>query len=182
MERMFWRVACVTVILSLLLSAPSYAKTAAEIEAEVSVTLEHFSQRVEGGREFLRDAKGVLVIPNIIKAGLGLGGQYGEGALRVGGKTVEYYGIAAGSVGFQIGAQKMNLVLVFLKDEALEKFRASSGWKAGVDETTAFIDVGQEICVDTVNARNPIAAFFFGQKGLMAAATIEGTKFTKLVR
>ena len=74
----------------------------------------------------------MLVIPNIVKAGLGVGGEYGEGALRIGGKTVAYYSLAAGSVGIQIGAQKTNLVLVFRQDEALKKFRASSGWKAGV--------------------------------------------------
>ena len=144
--------------------------------------MEVFSQHVEGGQEFLRTAKGVLVIPNIIKAGLGVGGQYGEGALRIGGKTVEYYSIAAGSVGFQIGAQKMNLILVFMEDGALKEFRTSAGWKAGVDATAAFIDVGEEKSLDTIDVRHPVVVLLFGQKGLMAAATIEGAKFTKLVR
>ncbi len=180
--RIFWVVACLALILGPFLSIPSYAKTADQINAEVNVALDLFRQKVEGGQEFLRGAKGVLVIPNIIKAGLGVGGLYGEGALRIEGKTVAYYSIGAGSLGLQIGAQKMNLVLVFMKDEALKKFRASSGWKAGVDGTASFIDTGKEISVDTVSVKNPIVGFFFGQKGLMAAATIEGTKFTKLVR
>ena len=105
-----------------------------------------------------------------------------KGALRIDGKTVEYYSIAAGSVGFQIGAQKMNLILVFMQDEALKHFRTSSGWKVGVDGSVAFIDVGKEKSIDTVNIKDPIVAFLFDQKGLMASATIEGAKFTKLVR
>ena len=164
------------------LATTSLAKTAKEINAEVNAALKLFSQHVKGGKEFLNAAKGVLVIPNIVKAGLGVGGEYGEGAMRIGGKTVEYYSLAAGSVGFQIGAQKTNLILVFMQDEALKNFRKSSGWKAGVDGSVAFIDVGAGKSLDTVNVKDPIVAFMFGQRGLMANATVEGAKFTKLVR
>jgi len=174
--------ACLVLVLGFLLAKPSYAKTAKEINAEVNSALKLFSQHVKGGKEFLEGAKGVLVIPNIVKAGLGVGGEYGEGAMRIGGKTVEYYSIAAGSVGFQIGAQKTNLILVFMQEEAIKKFRTSSGWKAGVDGSVAFVDVGAGKSLDTVNVKDPIVAFLFGQRGLMANATIEGAKFTKLVR
>jgi lipid-binding SYLF domain-containing protein len=174
--------ACLTFISMGFLTTTSFAKTAQEINEEVNAALKLFPQHVKGGKEFLNASKGVLVIPNIVKAGLGVGGEYGEGALRIGGKTVEYYSLAAGSVGFQIGAQKMNLILVFMQDESLKKFRASSGWKAGVDGSVAFIDVGKEKSIDTVNIKDPIVAFIFGQKGLMASATIEGAKFTRLVR
>jgi lipid-binding SYLF domain-containing protein len=174
--------ACLTLISMGFLATTSYAKTAKEINSEVNAALKLFSQHVKGGKEFLNAAKGVLVIPNIVKAGLGVGGEYGEGAMRIGGKTVEYYSIAAGSVGFQIGAQKTNLILVFMQEKALKNFRRSSGWKAGVEGSVAFIDVGKEKSIDTVNIKDPIVAFMFGQKGLMASATIEGAKFTKLVR
>jgi lipid-binding SYLF domain-containing protein len=180
--KIFCAVACLTLILSSFLATPSSAKTAKEINVEVNGALKLFAQQVKGGKEFLKVAKGVLIIPNIVKAGLGIGGEYGEGALRMGEKTVEYYSLAAGSIGFQIGAQKQNLILVFMQDEALKNFRASSGWKAGVDGSVAFIDVGKEKSIDTLNLKNPIVAFVFGQKGLMANATIEGAKFTKLVR
>lgn len=173
---------CLTIILSSFLTTTSYAKTAKEINAEVEAALTLFSQQVKGGNKFIQTAKGVLIIPNIVKAGLGIGGEYGEGALRIAGKTVEYYSLAAGSIGFQIGAQKRNLILVFMEDEALKNFRASSGWKAGVDGSVAFIDAGKGKSVDTVNVKDPIVAFVFGQKGLMANATIEGAKFTKLAR
>ena len=102
--------------------------------------------------------------------------------MRIDGKTVEYYSIAAGSVGFQIGAQKTNLILVFMQEKALKNSRRNSGWKAGVEGSVAFIDVGKEKSIDTVNIKDPIVAFMFGQKGLMASATIEGAKFTRLVR
>jgi lipid-binding SYLF domain-containing protein len=176
----FW--ASLTFIIGLLTATTSYAKTAKEINSEVNVALKLFPQHVRGGKEFLQAAKGVLVIPNIVKAGLGVGGEYGEGALRIGENTVEYYSLAAGSVGLQIGAQKTNLILVFMQDQALKNFRASSGWKAGVDGSVAFIDVGKGTTLDTVNIKEPIVAFMFGQKGLMASATVEGAKFTKLVR
>jgi len=186
MKKQIWTIltffAYLAFIFGILSATISYAKTSKEINAEVNSALKLFPQYVKGGKEFLNAAKGVLVIPNIVKAGLGVGGEYGEGALRIDGKTVEYYSIAAGSVGFQIGAQKTNLVLVFMQDAALKNFRTSSGWKAGVDGSVAFIDVGKGKSIDTVNIKDPIVAFLFGQKGLMASATVEGAKFTKLVR
>jgi len=173
---------CVTVAFGLFLSEVSMAKTAKEIDSEVNEALNLFSKQVKGAKEFLNTANGVLVIPNIVKAGLGVGGQYGEGAMRIGGKTVAYYSLAAGSLGLQIGAQKTNLVLVFRQPEPLRKFRAGSGWKAGVDGSVAFIDTGSGKTLDTMNVNDPIVAFLFGQQGLMASATIEGAKFTKLAR
>jgi lipid-binding SYLF domain-containing protein len=186
MKKQIWTIltffACVTFIFGVYLVTTANAKTAKEINGEVNSALKLFPQYVKGGKEFLNAAKGILVIPNIVKAGLGVGGEYGEGALRIGGNTVEYYSLAAGSIGFQIGAQKTNLILVFMQDEALMNFRKSSGWKAGVDGSVAFIDVGKGKSVDTLNIKEPIIAFMFGQKGLMANATIEGAKFTKLAR
>jgi len=180
--RIFFVGTCLTLIFVSFLTTTSYAKTANEINAEVDAALALFAQQVKGGKEFLSSAKGVLIIPNIVKAGFMVGGQYGEGALRIGGKTVDYYSLGGGSVGLQIGAQKQNLILVFMEDEALRKFRASSGWKAGVDGSAAFIDVGRGKSLDTMNIKDPVVAFIFGQRGLMANATIEGGKFTKLVR
>jgi lipid-binding SYLF domain-containing protein len=174
--------ACLALIIGIVSVTTSSAKTAREINSEVNAALELFLQQVKGGKEFLNTAKGVLIIPNIVKVGVGVGGGYGEGAMRIGGKTVEYYSIAAGSVGLQLGAQKTNLILVFKQNDALTKFRKSSGWKAGVDGSVAFIDAGAGKSIDTVNIKDPIVAFLFGQRGLMASATIEGAKFSKLAR
>ena len=186
MTKQVFKVLAFTTSLALIIGmisvTTSSAKTAQEINSEVNSALEFFLQHVKGGKDFLNAAKGVLIIPNIVKVGVGVGGEYGEGAMRIGGKTVEYYSIAAGSVGLQIGAQKKNLIIVFKQDEALNNFRKSSGWKVGVDGSAAFIDVGAGKSVDTVNIKKPIVAFMFGQRGLMANATIEGAKFTKLLR
>ncbi|HVO67212.1 MAG TPA: YSC84-related protein [Syntrophales bacterium] len=158
----------------------SYALTAKEIDVSVDVALDLFVKEVKGAKEFLSAAKGVLVIPNVMQAGLIVGGEYGEGALRIGGKTVDYYNIAAGSFGYQIGAQQKDIILVFMNEAALTKFRTSEGWQAGVDGTVAAIDKGVEGSIDTTKIKDPIVGFVFGQKGLMAGATIEGSKFTKL--
>jgi lipid-binding SYLF domain-containing protein len=169
-------------IFTYFLATACHGKSVTDINREVSATLKQFSTQVQGGSEFLKAAKGVLVIPNIMKAGLGVGGQYGEGAMKIEGKTVDYYAISGGSIGFQAGAEKVNLVLIFIQEQALKKFLASSGWQAGVDGTITFIDKGKEKSIDTTNIKDPIVGFLFGQRGLMASITLEGAKFTKIVR
>jgi lipid-binding SYLF domain-containing protein len=159
----------------------SFAGTAKEIEARVDVALKLFNE-VKGGRELLQKAKGVLVLPGIIKAGFIMGGEYGEGALRIGGKTVDYYSIAAGSFGLQIGGQTKNVIICFMEEEALKKFRASAGWKVGADGSVAAIQTGAGASIDTTQVKDTIVSVIFGQKGLMANATIEGAKLTKIVR
>ncbi|MBW2466967.1 MAG: hypothetical protein JRF02_06660 [Deltaproteobacteria bacterium] len=156
------------------------AKSAKEIDIGVDVTLEQFEKEVSGGKEFLRSAKGVLVFPSVIKAGFGIGGEYGEGALRIGGKTVDYYSTAAASIGFQLGAQSKRVILVFMQADALKQFRESSGWEAGVDGSVALVELGAGGSIDTSNIKDPIVGFVFGNKGLMYNLTLEGSKFTKL--
>ncbi|MDH3391307.1 MAG: YSC84-related protein, partial [Desulfobulbaceae bacterium] len=141
-----------------------------------------FREEISGGKEFLKNARGVLVFPNVIKAGFGVGGEYGEGALRIGGKTVDYYNTAAASIGFQIGAQSKKVILVFMQANALKQFRESSGWEAGVDGSVALIELGTGGSLDTTNIKDPIIGFVFGNKGLMYNLTLEGSKFTKIVR
>ena len=158
------------------------AKTAGEIDAAVDAALERFHDEVKGSQEILASGKGVLVFAGVIKAGIGIGGEYGEGALRVEGETIDYYSIASASVGFQLGAQKKDVILVFLQQQALEAFRASSGWKAGVDGSVALIDIGTGGSVDTARVREPIIGFVVGQKGLMYNLTLEGSKITRLER
>jgi len=131
---------------------------------------------------FLASAKGVLIIPKVIQGEFFLGGQYGEGALRIGGKTVDYCSLAGGSFGSQIGAQQKDIMLVFMEEEALNKFSTSTGWQAGVDGTVAMATVGIEGSIDTTKIKDPIVGFVFGQKGLMAGVSISGSKFTKLKR
>lgn len=158
----------------------AHAASAREIDVKVDLALERFEKEVDGGARFLASAEGVLVFPSVIKAGIGIGGEYGEGALRINGKTVDYYSTAAASIGFQLGAQSKTVVLVFLDRKALNDFRSSSGWKAGVDGSVALIKLGAGGAIDTENIKDPIVGFVFSNKGLMYNLTLEGSKYTKL--
>jgi lipid-binding SYLF domain-containing protein len=157
-----------------------WAGSPAEINADVDATLERFYKEVGDGRRVAGQAKGVLVFPNVWRAGFGLGAAYGEGALRINGQTVDYYNTAAGSFGFQMGVQKKSIILLFMQDEVLDRLRHSSNWKAGVDAAVTLVQVGADGSVDTQKLNQPIVAFVIGQKGLMYNLTLEGTKFTKL--
>ena len=158
----------------------AYAKTGKEIDASVDVALDRFYKQVKGAKEFANTAKGLLVMPGIKKAAFGVGGEFGEGALRIGGKTVDYYNFAAASFGLQIGAQAKDMIIAFMTDDALKQFRGSSGWEAGVDGNIALINLGAGTTLDTKNIKDPIVAFVFDVKGLMADVSLKGGKFTKL--
>lgn len=166
-------------LMAMLSATPAQAASAGEIDREVDRALDAF-QKIEGAKAFLKVAEGALVFPKVYKAGIGIGGEYGEGALRVGGKTVDYYSTAAASFGFQLGAQAKSIVILFMKASALQQFRESQGWKVGVDGSVALVDLGVGKAVDTTSIKDPVIGFVFGQKGLMYNLTLEGAKFTKL--
>ncbi len=178
--KVFASVVCITVASGFLLDNVSHAKAAKEVDVRVDVSLDCFRMEVKGAEEFLKSAKGVLILPGVVKGGFIYGGEYGEGALRIDGKTVDYYNTAAASYGFQLGAQKKDIIIVFMQDEALKKFRESSGWKAGIDWSVALVNIGIAASIDTAKIKKPIVGFVFDQKGLMLNLTFEGSKFTKL--
>lgn len=178
--RSFLAAIVVAITGSLAVTGNVIAASAEEINIEVDGALQSFQKEVTGGKEFLAKAKGVLVFPKITKGGFIVGGEYGEGALRLGGKTVDYYNIASASFGFQAGAQQYGLVMVFLQEEAMEKFRASKGWEAGVDGSVAIAEWGAGTDINTKTFKDPIVAFVISNKGLMAGVSIEGSKITKL--
>ncbi len=176
---MVWAV-CLSLLGSLMLPGVSQAKTAGEIDASVNAVLDGFTRQVKGASGLLQTAKGVLVFPGVIKAGIGVGGEYGEGALRIRGETVAYYSLASASIGWQLGAQKKDIVIVFLEDPALRKFQASEGWKVGVDGSVVLVDLGADASIDTSKLNQPIVGFVVGQKGLMYNLTLEGSKISRL--
>jgi lipid-binding SYLF domain-containing protein len=158
----------------------AHAVTKGEIDASVKAAMARFTKDIKGGTEYLKAAKGVLVMPNITKAGFIVGGQYGQGALQINGVPVQYYSLASGSLGYQIGAERYDMVILFMTDEALNKFRKSKNWEAGVDAEVTLIKVGVEASVETLRSQHPIAGFVFDQKGLMAGVSIKGAKFTPI--
>ncbi len=170
----------VAIVIATLFAASAMADSGAEIDRDVDKALEVFKEDVNGADVFLTQSAGYLVFPRVIKVGFAIGGETGEGALRIGGNTVDYYRTSAGSFGFQIGAQAKSIVIAFMTPEALEKFRASEGWKAGVDGSIALIDIGAGKSFDTHNIKDPVVGFVFGSKGLMYNLTLEGSKFSKL--
>ena len=177
--RVFVLVLCFTFAWSLVATV-SYAKTKGEINSSVKAAMDRFKKQVKGADEYLKMAKGVVVMPNITKAGFIVAGQYGQGALQVGGMTVDYYSLAAGSVGFQIGAEEYDMIIIFTTDEALKKFRSSEGWEAGADAEVTLIAAGVDAPVSTLVSQHPVLGFVIDQKGLMAGVSIKGAKFTKI--
>ena len=170
----------VAIAAALLWTQQAAAASAQEIEIKVDAALKLFREKVSGADEFLEAAEGVLVFPNVFKAGFVIGGEYGEGALRIGGKTVDYYNTAGASFGLQLGAQGRTVIIVFVQKDALESFRASSGWEAGVDVSIAIVELGAGASLNSTNVKDPIVGFIFGNKGLMYNLTLEGSKFTRL--
>jgi lipid-binding SYLF domain-containing protein len=177
--RIFWLLAAATAFL--LLAAHSvFGATAREIDTSVDVALERFFKEVQGAEEFAQSAKGLMVLPGVKKAAFIVGGEYGEGALRIEGATVDYYNIVAASFGLQIGAQAKDMIIAFMTEDALARFRASQGWEAGVDGNIALIDVGAGRRIDSSTIQDPIVGFVFGVRGLMADVSLRGAKFTRL--
>ncbi len=173
-------VTCSLIISFLVLTHYAEAKTAGEINASVNAALNRFYKQVDGAKEFAAQAKALLVMPNVTKAGFFAGGQYGEGALKAGGKTQGYYNLIAGSFGFTFGAEKMDIIIAFMTDDALNGFKKIKGWEVGVDGNVALIDVGGGKRLDTTTFRDPIVGFVFDAKGLMVDLSLKGAKFTRV--
>jgi len=163
-------------------STPAPAATAKrrEIDAAVDATLGRLYAETPGSRDVLQKAKGVLVFPDVVAAGVGIGGQYGEGALRSGGQTVDYYQTTSGSFGFQLGAQSKAMIIAFMTDQAYQQFRNSSGWTAGADASVALLKTGAAGQLDTSTIREPVVGFVLTNSGLMFNLSLEGTKVSKL--
>ena len=168
------------ILATMLFTASAIAAAGWEIDRESDKALVIFKEDINGAEVFLNQAAGYLVFPRVIKIGMGIGGESGEGVLRVAGKTVDYYRTSAGSFGLQLGAQAKAIVIIFMTKEALEGFQNASGWKVGVDGSVAFIDVGGGKAIDTTNIKDPVVGFIFDSKGLMGNLTFEGSKITKL--
>lgn len=168
------------VLLIVFFASTVLAASADKLDRESNKALEVFRDEVNGADVFLGQAAGYLVFPRVIKVGIGLGAETGEGVLRVGGSTVDYYRTTAGSIGLQLGAQAKSVVIAFMTKESLDKFRNSEGWKVGVDGSIALIDLGAGKTIDTHNIKDPVVGFIYGSKGLMYNLTLEGSKFSKL--
>jgi len=150
------------------------------INAAVDSTLARLYTTANGSRELVAKARGVLVFPSVIQAGFWIGGQYGEGALRVGGQSTGFYSTAGGSFGLQIGAQSKAIIFLFMTQDALDRFRDSDGWAVGADATVALVKIGANGNIDTSTATAPVQAFVLTNAGLTVGVSLEGTKITRV--
>lgn len=164
----------------LMIGKPAFAASSAEIDKEVRLSLEKLYAGTPVALELSKVAKAVLVFPDVVKAGLVVGGQYGEGALLVGGKTSGYYNTLAVSYGLQAGAQSYGYAMFLMSDEALGYLKTSEGWEVGVGPTVVVMDEGLAKTLTTSTAKDDIYAFIFAQKGLMAGLGLQGSKITEI--
>jgi lipid-binding SYLF domain-containing protein len=159
---------------------PVTAASAAEINQEAAAALRALYAGTPAAKELGAKAKGILVFPSIVKAGFIVGGQYGEGALLKGGKTVAYYNTVAASYGLQVGAQKFGYALFFMSESAMNYLDKSDGWEIGSGPTIVVVDKGAAGALTTTTAKSEVYAFFFSQQGLMGGLGLQGTKISKL--
>ena len=175
---------CFTVLavffVSNIFAEQSYAKTAKEIDASVDAVIDRFYKQVKDAKDVVQHSNGMLIFPSVKKGALIVGGEYAKGALRISGKTVDYYRMISGSIGFQIGGTAKDLIIAFMSSDALQNFRTSKGWQAGVDGNVALIKLGAGETALSAMGKKPIVAFVFDVKGLMADMSLKGAKFTKL--
>ena len=158
----------------------SAAATAKEIDASADAAMDRFYKIVKDAKEVVQRSKGMLILPNVIKGAFIIGGEYGEGTMRIDGKTVDYYNIISVSVGFQIGGQAKDIIFAFMSSDALHEFRNSKGWEAWVDGNVALIKIGAGESAITAMGEERIVAFVFDVKGLIADISLKGAKFNKL--
>ena len=170
----------VFVVAGLVLPNLAVAATAGEIDRDATRALKQLYAKSPSSKVLAEKAKAILIFPGITKGGLLVGGQYGEGALRVEGKTVGYYSSVAVSYGLQAGVQKFGYALFFMTDSAAKWLDKSDGWEVGTGPSIVVMDKGAAGGISTTSAQADIYAFFFDQKGLMAGLGLQGTKITKL--
>ena len=151
-----------------------------EIDTGATDTLNRLYSTANGARDLGAKAKGILIFPKLLSAGFIVGGEYGDGVLRSGGADRGYYRAISGSVGWQIGAQSKAFILMFMTQDAYDKFVRSSGWQVGADATVALATIGANGQIDTNTAQQPIIGFAMTNAGLMAGLSLEGTKISKL--
>jgi lipid-binding SYLF domain-containing protein len=163
-----------------LQTTAAFAASARQISQDADRALRSLYAAQPKARELGNRAKAILVFPSIIKAGLIIGGQGGDGALRSGGKTTGYYNIAAASFGLQVGAQKFSYALFFMNDAALNYLQSSDGWSIGSGPSVVVVDKGAAASLTSTTLSQDVYAFPFGQQGLMAGIGLEGSKITRI--
>lgn len=164
-----------------LVPLAAHAASAAAIDIEVTAGLQTLFEASPHLRNLLAKSKGVLVFPKITKAGFMIGGMTGDGALRIGGATRGYYNISAASVGIQIGAQTFGYALFMITQSAIDYLDRSEGWQIGGGPSVVALDEAAAGSIDSTTLTQDVYAVSFGQRGLMAGLTLDGSKITRII-
>jgi lipid-binding SYLF domain-containing protein len=151
-----------------------------EIDSGADETLTRLYSTARGSRELADRARGILIFPRVLSAGLVVGGEYGDGVLRTGGRAAGYYRVVGGSFGWQIGAQSQAIVLMFLTQDALDRFRNSNGWTVGADATVSVAKVGASGDIDSNTVKQSVVGFALTNVGLYAGVKLDGSKITRI--
>jgi lipid-binding SYLF domain-containing protein len=167
-------------LFALIAGAPSFAGTKAEIDASANSAITRFYALNPQNKQLAGKAAGTLVFGRVTKGGAGVAGEYGEGVLRVNGKTVDYYSTTSASVGLTLGVAQHSEVILFMTRDSLDKFTSSENWSAGADASFALVKQGSGGQYDTATLGKPILGFFFHEKGLLGDLSLEGSKITKV--
>lgn len=181
MKKMY-RYAAIAALIVLSACASRVASSRGEIDARVDQALSELLATVPGSRAAAAQAAGILIMPRVNEGGFIYGGAYGEGALMVGGAKVDYFSVASASFGLQAGAQRYKHALFFMTPEALAEFRTADGWEIGLDAEYALPSASGAATVTTSTFDKPIYAVVYGQEGLIIGASIEGSKYSRIVR
>jgi lipid-binding SYLF domain-containing protein len=171
-----YRILTIFLLAAFTLSVSAASRT--ELNANIRAAITELKTN-PAADELAQASAGMLVFPKVVKGGFIVGGEYGKGALLVGGSIIQYYRLASVSVGFQAGGQARSRVILFMTPAALEEFRYSDGWEVGIDGSITAIQFGVDKQIDTNTMRDPIIGFTFKNKGLMGGVSFEGSKFWK---
>jgi lipid-binding SYLF domain-containing protein len=173
-------IAAVALSMAAVLATPGWAGSAAELDRKSAAALQNLLASHDAARVLAKEARAILVFPNIVKGGFLFGGQFGDGALRRNGRSVAYYRSLAASYGLQAGVQTFGYALFLMNEKAIEYLDKSAGWELGVGPTLVVVDKGVAGALTTTTARSDVYAFFFDQQGLMAGIGLQGTKITRI--
>ena len=166
----------------LQLALPAWSDSRETIDTKGDLALQRLAQHWPASAELLEQASGVLIFPDVVKVGFGVGGQYGEGVLRVGGEPISYFSTAGASFGLQLGTEYKSEVILFMTPKTLAEFRNSHGWNVSADSAVMIMDSNDAAGQDIASAEQQIIAFIFSNQGVVGNLTLAGSKITPIAR
>jgi SH3 domain-containing YSC84-like protein 1 len=175
---------CAFILCVLLLAGTLYAANKEQKRLENSgVVMQEIINTPENiPREILEKADCVIVFPSVLKAAFVVGGSYGRGAMvcRAGGEfkgpwgAPAMYALEGGSIGFQIGGQATDLILLIMNERGASSI-LNSKVKLGADASVAAGPLGRDASADTDAYLRSEVLSYSRSRGLFAGVSLEGS-------